>query len=311
MTKYTNGSKFRLKVWPFLLCAIVLTGTHFCLALQVVPENTRPSPERPGRVAVNTTPLPTRPDNNPPAVERSFRAAWVTTVWNKDWPSRDNLSASQQQAEAIAILDRARYLNLNALIFQVRPMGDALFRSSTEPWSQFLGGKVGSDPGYDPLAFWVKEAHKRGLEIHAWFNPYRVGSTEYSNYPANHISKSRPHYTVPYGKSLWLEPGKPEVNAYVRRVITDVVRRYDIDGVHLDDYFYPYPQKDEDGKPLLFPDGTSYEEYRARGGQMSLANWRRNNVNALVKGLYGDIKALKPWVKFGISPFGIWQGFVA
>jgi uncharacterized lipoprotein YddW (UPF0748 family) len=207
----------------------------------------------------------------PPPVPREFRAAWITTVWNKDWPSRDNLSAQQQQAEAITILNRARQLNLNAVIFQVRPMGDALFASKTEPWSQFLTGRVGGHPGYDPLAFWVTEAHKRGLELHAWFNPYRAGSLEYSNYPANHVSKSKPGHVLTYGKSLWLDPGQRDVNAYVRNVVIDVVRRYNIDGVHFDDYFYPYGQKDAAGKPLTFPDNASYQKYRASGGRLDFS----------------------------------------
>jgi uncharacterized lipoprotein YddW (UPF0748 family) len=307
--KLQSKPKLRPSFWPIVFAtsafAAVLMSTHFGLALHSAPATGHNS-QKTKHVSINAMPLPPASSAQLPHIERSFRAAWIATVWNKDWPSRDNLSTSQQQAEAIAILDRAQKMNFNALIFQVRPMGDALFRSS-EPWSQFLSGKVGGDPGYDPLAFWVQEAHKRGLELHAWFNPYRVGSTESSDYPANHISKTRPDYVVAYGKSLWLDPGKPEVNAYVRRVVTDVVRRYNIDGVHLDDYFYPYPQKDKDGLPILFADDVSYEQYRARGGAMSLADWRRDNVNALVKGLYNDIKALKPHVKFGISPFGIWR----
>jgi uncharacterized lipoprotein YddW (UPF0748 family) len=186
-------------------------------------------------------------------------------------------------------------------------MSDAFFVSKTEPWSQFLSGKVGGHPGYDPLAFWISEAHKRGLELHAWFNPYRAGSVAYSNYPSNHISKTHPEYVVAHGKSLWLDPGQRAVNAYVRRVVNDVVKRYDIDGVHFDDYFYPYPQKDDAGKLLQFADASSYQNYRAGGGELALADWRRDNVNALVREVYGDIKRSKPWVKFGVSPFGIWK----
>jgi uncharacterized lipoprotein YddW (UPF0748 family) len=261
----------------------------------------------PGQSTLTGRLLPPLSPNRPPAVPREFRAAWITTVWNKDWPSRVGLSAAQQQAEAILILDRAQQLNLNALLFQARPMGDALFASSTEPWSQFLMGSVGANPGYDPLQFWIDEAHKRGMELHAWINPYRVGSVANRNYPANHISRRNPKYVVPYAKTLWLNPGQPGVNSYVRGVIDDVVKRYDIDGVHFDDYYYPYPEKDAAGQAMPFPDASSYQTYRSRGGRLALADWRRQNVNQMVQGVASDIKKRKPWVKFGISPFGIWR----
>jgi uncharacterized lipoprotein YddW (UPF0748 family) len=251
--------------------------------------------------------LPPGSPDYPPPVAREFRAAWITSVWNQDWPSRTGLSAAQQQAEAIRILDRAQQLKLNALLFQVRPMGDALWASPREPWSQFLMGNVGADPGYDPLQFWTEEAHRRGLELHAWFNPYRVGSVSTLSYPAQHISRVRPEWVLSYGKSRWLDPGQPGVNRYVRGVVEEVVRLYDIDGVHFDDYFYPYSEKDPAGKPIPFPDAASYRKYLNSGGRLSLADWRRDNVNTLVRDTYRDVKRLKSWVKFGISPFGIWK----
>ena len=243
----------------------------------------------------------------PPAVEREFRAAWVATVFNMDWPSQTGLSVAQQQAQALAILDRARAMNLNALIWQVRPMCDAFYRSPIEPWSRFLTGTAGRDPGYDPLQFIVMEAHKRGLEIHAWFNPYRAGSSAQTDLPANHISKTRPDLVVRYGKFLWLDPAKREVQAYTTRVVLDVVKRYDIDGVHLDDYFYPYAEKDSAGRALPFPDDATYAKYLQGGGRLTKSDWRREGVNTLIRGLHAGIRRQKSWVKFGISPFGIWR----
>lgn len=247
--------------------------------------------------------------NYPPAVPREFRAAWVATVEQIDWPSKAGLSADAQRQEATAILDRAAQLKLNAIVLQVRPMADAFFKSGDEPWSQFLSG-WGVDPGYDPLEFWTTEAHRRGIELHAWFNPYRAGkSADVANIPANHISKRHPDYVMTYGKYLWLDPGHPEVSTYVRALILDVVRRYDIDAVHFDDYFYPYVEQDANKQPIPFPDDATYNDYVKRNPQnpLSRGDWRVENVNTLVRGLYSDIKAVKPQVKLGISPFGIWR----
>lgn len=251
--------------------------------------------------------LPEGAPDAPPPVEREFRAAWVATVFNMDWPSQTGLSAEQQQAQILKILDRARELNLNALIWQVRPMCDAFYRSGIEPWSRFLSGTTGRDPGYDPLAFIVAESHKRGLEAHAWFNPYRAGSKSQTDLPANHISRTRPDLVTRYGQFLWLDPGKREVQQYTTRVILDVVKRYDIDGVHLDDYFYPYAEKDAAGHVMPFPDDATYAKYLAGGGRLAKGDWRRDGVNKLVQGLHTGIGREKSWVKFGISPFGIWR----
>ncbi len=256
--------------------------------------------------------LPLNAPDYPPAVAREFRAAWVATVFNMDWPSQTGMSPEQQQAQIVAILNRAQELNLNALIWQVRPMCDAFYRSRIEPWSRFLSGTPGVDPGYDPLQFIVTQAHRRGLEIHAWFNPYRAGSSSQTDLPANHISRVRPDLVTRYGKYLWLDPGKPEVRAYTTRVILDVVKRYDIDGVHLDDYFYPYAEKDALGHEMPFPDDATYSKYLGSGGRLSKSDWRREGVNKLVQGLHEGIRREKGWVKFGISPFGIWRpGFPA
>lgn len=248
--------------------------------------------------------------NELPRAPREFRGVWVATVNNIDWPSRPGLSTQQQQAELLAILNRCVELNLNAVILQVRPMCDALYSSKFEPWSYFLTGEMGKPPSpyYDPLQFAVEEAHKRGLELHAWFNPFRaMHPSAKPPVASNHISKTKPELVKQYGKYLWLDPGETAVQDYTLSVILDVVQRYDIDGVHIDDYFYPYKEKDSSGKYLDFPDEVSWKKYRAGGGKLSRAEWRRNNVNRFVERYYRAVKAIKPWVKVGISPFGIWR----
>ncbi len=245
----------------------------------------------------------------PPKPAREMRAAWIATVSNIDWPSTNNLSTAQQKAELLAIMDRACRLKLNSLIFQVRPACDALYPSELEPWSEYLTGTMGQAPRpfYDPLRFAVEEAHKRGLELHAWFNPYRARhAAAKSPISSGHISKTRPQLVRQYGKSLWLDPGDPQVQDYSIAVIMDVVQRYDIDGVHLDDYFYPYKEKNGSGVELDFPENSTWQRYGAGRG-LSREDWRRENVNEFIRRLYRSIKAAKPWVKFGISPFGIWR----
>jgi uncharacterized lipoprotein YddW (UPF0748 family) len=247
-----------------------------------------------------------------PAVPREFRGVWVATVDNIDWPSRPGLPADSVRAEMLAILNRAADLNLNAIILQVRPAGDALYESDLEPWSEYLTGQAGrapDEPGFDPLSFAVQEAHRRGLELHAWFNPYRArhpsAETEYT---ADHIARAHPELVRRYGSHLWMDPGEPAVRAHTLAVVLDVVRRYDIDGVHLDDYFYPYPETDTATKqPIDFPDEPSWQRYRQGGGNLPRSDWRRENVNRLIRELYEGIHREKPWVKFGISPFGIWR----
>lgn len=242
---------------------------------------------------------------DPPEPAREFRGVWIASVANIDWPSAPGLSTADQQRELRTLLDRAAAMKLNAVIFQVRPNGDALYDSSLEPWSEWLTGKQGRppQPAYDPLAFAITEARKRGLELHAWFNPFRASHPKATSPPAtNHISRTRPDWTRRYGKYLWLDPGEPAVRDHALRVITDVLQRYDVDGIHLDDYFYPYPENDTD-----FPDTTTYQRYRAAGGKLARDDWRRDNINQFVRDLYRTVKSLKPWVKVGISPFGIWK----
>jgi uncharacterized lipoprotein YddW (UPF0748 family) len=237
-----------------------------------------------------------------PEIPREFRAAWVATVDNIDWPSSRTLATDQQKVEMIKILDTAVALKLNAIVFQVRPSCDALYESKLEPWSEYLTGQQGKapNPSYDPLAFTVEEAHARGLEVHCWLNPYRA------NHPAQkgplaktHIKNTNPEVVKQYGRYLWLDPGEPLVMKRSLAVIKDIVHRYDIDGIHIDDYFYPYPEKGQE-----FPDDGSFKKF---GGKLSKDDWRRQNVDRFVESAYKEIKKEKKWVKFGISPFGIYR----
>ena len=241
----------------------------------------------------------TAQNSTPPEPMREFRGTWVATVFNLDWPSSDRISAASQQSQLIAIFENAKRLKMNAVGWQVRPNSDALYRSSLEPWSAWLTGSMGTDPGYDPLAFAVTEAHRRGLQLHAWVNPFRALATEKGGVAKNHVSRRHPEWIRRYGSQLFVDPGLPEVRDYVQKIILDIVRRYDIDGLHLDDYFYPYPL----GK-AEFPDGAAYRKY---GGGQSRAEWRRGNVNRFISSLYSAIKSEKRHVLFGVSPFGIWQ----
>ncbi len=246
----------------------------------------------------------------PPPLMREFRGVWVATVDNIDWPSKRTLSTAQQQAELLRIMDQAAAMNLNAIIFQVRPSTDSLYESKLEPWSEYLTGQQGRAPSpkWDPLAFAVAEAHKRGMELHCWFNPYRsLHPAQKNPVSASHISKTHPNLVKQYGRYLWMDPGEPQVQKRSLDVMLDVVRRYDVDGVHIDDYFYPYKEKGTDGKLLDFPDTASWQRYRSGGGRLGRDDWRRKNVDDFIQRLYREIKEEKKWVKFGISPFGIFR----
>lgn len=229
-------------------------------------------------------------NDRPPPLAREFRGVWVASVHNIDWPSAKGLPAATQQAEMRAILDKMAGLRLNALILQVRPHFDALYASPTEPWSPWLTGVMGRSPGYDPLAFCIKEAHARGIEVHAWFNPFRALSNVSQQASANHVTRSAPHLTKRYGSLVWADPALPETRQRALAAILDVVNRYDVDGVHIDDYFYPYPTPDR--RP--FPDGKTPAQ-------------RRGYVDGFVSNLYSSVKKRKDWVRVGISPFGIWR----
>ena len=245
-----------------------------------------------------------------PDVPREFRGVWVASVSNIDWPSEPGLSSEAQKAELRAILDRAAGLNLNAVVLQVRPAADALYASRHEPWSEYLTGRMGQppDPYYDPLQFAVREAHRRGLELHAWFNPFRARHESAESDPSSgHISETHPELVREYGDQLWLDPGEPAVRRHSLAVIRDVVRRYEIDGVHFDDYFYPYPIRGEGGDLVEFPDDRSWRRYKRSGGELGRDDWRRRNVDLFVRRVYEMIKREKRHVALGISPFGIWK----
>ena len=286
------------------LLAIFLAGMQTaCTTTPVAPTidaGTKPATD------VSITVL--RQNSEAPPAPREFRAAWVATVSNIDWPSRPDLSSQQQQAEIIAILDRAAELKLNAIILQVRPSADAIYPSRIEPWSEFLTGEQNKapNPWYDPLQFWIEQAHVRGLELHAWFNPYRAKTAlAKSALSSKHISKTHPGVVKQYGDLLWMDPSEPIAAKQTLEVITDVVHRYDVDGVHIDDYFYPYPIKSDSGAELEFPDDANWMIYQKKGGTLSRADWRRQNINRLVETIYHQVHQEKKWLKFGISPFGI------
>lgn len=242
-----------------------------------------------------------------PTAMREFRAAWVATVANINWPSKSGLSTAQQQKEAIALLDYLKAHNFNAVIFQARPQADALYKSDLEPWSFFLSGEQGKapDPFYDPLEFWVHEAHNRGMELHVWLNPYRAHHSTGGVVGPKSLVKTHPEFMVGLKNGMWwMDPSKQTTQDHSAAVVMDIVKRYDVDGIHFDDYFYPYASYN---KGQDFPDVASYQAYLKTGGKLSKPDWRRSEVNSFVKRIYEDIKAEKPEVKFGISPFGIWR----
>ncbi len=267
---------------------------------------------------------PPRPatDNQTSQVPREFRAMWIATVGNIDWPSKRGLSADQQRAEMRQIVATARRLKLNALVLQVRPAADAIHPSKLEPWSEYLSGiqGVATAANYDPLAEWIQLAHSEGMELHAWFNPYRARHNTATSAPAaNHVSKWLPGAVKTYGNMQWMDPGDSDAARHTLAVISDVVRRYDIDGVHVDDYFYPYPvkappvatpggtlpAKADELPDLDFPDELSWQRYKKGGGKLTRADWRRDNINQFVRTMYRAVHTIKPWVKVGISPFGL------
>jgi uncharacterized lipoprotein YddW (UPF0748 family) len=261
------------------------------------------APPEPASAASAPTAAATTPPNPAP---REWRAAWVATVTNIDWPSKKGLSAEAQQAEIRSLCDMARRTGLNALLLQVRPGADALYESTLEPWSEYLTGTQGQHPGYDPLAVWLAEAKLRGLELHAWINPYRARhSTAKSPAAATHVSRSHPEWVRRYGDQLWMDPGEPAAAEHTLAVVRDLLSRYAVDGIHLDDYFYPYPVQDAAKNDVDFPDEPSWQKYVAGGGALARADWRRYNVNHLVQRLYAVAHETRPGTRVGISPFGL------
>ena len=233
--------------------------------------------------------------------KREMRATWLTTVANIDWPK--NTGAANQKSEMIKMLDSIASLNLNVVFFHVRPCCDAFYQSAYEPWSSYLKMNRGTDPGYDPLAFVLEEGHKRGLAVHAWMNPYRYSNRAGSDWTGNddtplNYSHTHPEWLLHYSSSIVLDPGLPEVRHRICEVVGDLLSKYDVDGIIFDDYFYPY------GGTRNNEDSVSQRLYKPAG--MDVNDWRRDNVNRMVQDVYDTIQAVKPWVTFGISPFGIW-----
>ncbi|HEX7357428.1 MAG TPA: family 10 glycosylhydrolase [Ignavibacteriaceae bacterium] len=238
--------------------------------------------------------------------KREMRAAWIATVTNLDWPSSTNLTTAQQKHELINLLDELKRDGINTVIFQVRSECDAMYSSALDPWSYWLTGSQGTAPFpyYDPLEFAIDEAHKRGMELHAWFNPYRA-ERSVGNYPkaSNHVSVLHPDWVIQISTFKFLDPGLPMVRNYVTSVIYDIVSRYDVDGIHADDYFYPYPPNQ-----ITNQDAATFAAYPR--GFTNINDWRRDNVNLLIAQVNDTIQSVKPWIKFGMSPFGIWKNGV-
>ena len=237
--------------------------------------------------------------------DREFRGVWVATVENIDWPSSKNLTTEQQKKELVKLLDLFKNLNFNAVVFQIRPAADAFYNSKFEPWSSYLTGTNDKAPFpyYDPLAFAISETHKRGMEFHAWLNPYRA-MVNYKEFQSNPfpLTYEKSEWFVNYGKNKYFNPGIPEVRKYTNKVVADIVQNYDVDAIHFDDYFYPYKIEKE-----KFPDEDAFKEFGGDFYPNQIDNWRRNNVNVIIEELYTTIKTIKPWVQFGISPFGVWR----
>ncbi|MDF5752014.1 family 10 glycosylhydrolase [Spongiactinospora sp. TRM90649] len=291
--------------------AVAATATAYVFGPDAEADQRKPrtgqarSAAEPGKAGQETRPLSTASgapvcEVDPAYPKRQMRGLWIATVNNLDWPSKATLSPQRQRAEYTRILDAAAKRRFNAVFVQVRPASDAIYKSPYEPWSKFLTGTEGKDPGWDPLPFLISEAHKRGLEFHAWFNPYRAAyDGDASKLPASHPARRHPDWVVKYDNRLYYNPGLPQVREHVVKVVKDVVKRYDVDGAHFDDYFYPYP-----GQGGRFADQAAFREY---GGGKSLAAWRRDNVNKLVAEVDEAVHETRPEVKFGISPFGIWR----
>lgn len=297
-------TKYSLKATPLLVLMMIIGA---CSS----QEKPLKSPIKPKVQTVTIEPetaaSPAAPRLQLPAVNREFRGAWIATVANINWPTRNNLSTEQQKAEAIRQLDLLKDLHFNAVIFQARPAADAFYQSELEPWSYFLTGQAGRapQPFYDPLEFWITEAHKRGMELHVWLNPYRAHHTTGGTLNSSSMVRRMPAEIVKLRNgTYWYDPSNPKTQDHVSAVVRDLVKRYDLDGVHFDDYFYPYREYNG-GRD--FPDNETWNVYKNSGGTLSRADWRRGNVNRFIKRIYEEIRAEKSHVKFGISPFGIWK----
>jgi uncharacterized lipoprotein YddW (UPF0748 family) len=261
---------------------------------------------------------------DPPAVPREFRAAWSTPIWDRglrDWPSASGLSPDSQRAELRAMLDHASSVGLNAILLHVRIAGDAMYPTKYAPWSAYLSGTsgLGPNPSYDPLQFAVEEAHARGIQLHAWFNPFRAMMPIFAGKASSvHVTRTHPEWIRKYGTQTWIDPGEPAARKWVLETMLDVVKRYDVDGIHIDDYFYPYREsrvvtrrvkkkRVRTRVEIPFPDDRTWKKYGRAAGFTDRDSWRRANIDDFVKKLYTEVKAIKPTMLVGISPFGIWR----
>jgi uncharacterized lipoprotein YddW (UPF0748 family) len=299
-----------------LLMLHAMLSRLFVIAFAVVSASTASAQVTPSG-ATDAAPLAP-----PPVVPREFRAAWVTPIYDRgfrDWPSAPGLTPDQQRAELDALLDDAAAIGLNAVILHVRLAADALYPTKYAPWSALLSGQSGVGPSYDPLAFAVQAAHARGLQLHAWFNPFRAALPGVPGRLAStHVTRQHPEWVVRYGSQTWIDPGNPAARKYVLETILDVARRYDVDGIHLDDYFYPYREsrtytrrvkkkRVRMSEEIPFPDARSWKRYGVTQGFADRDAWRRANIDDFVRSLYTGVKAIKPTMIVGISPFGIWR----
>lgn len=234
--------------------------------------------------------------------KHEMRGIWISTVSNIDWPSKPGLSARQLKKEADVILNHLQQMGFNAVFFQVRPASDALYASSHEPWSGYLTGQQGVAPekSFDPLRYWIDQAHRRGIELHAWLNPFRATTNAQKGISPQHITQTHPEWLIQYNKKAYIDPGIPEARSYILKIIEEITQNYDIDGIHLDDYFYPYPVAKE-----IFGDTLSYKIHNQEA--LSIGDWRRHNINQFIEGAKRTVKSNKPWVAFGVSPFGVWR----
>ncbi|MCI4671147.1 MAG: family 10 glycosylhydrolase [Bacteroidia bacterium] len=242
-------------------------------------------------------------DPAPALPKHEFRAVWVATFHNIDWPSAKKMTSQHQQKEFGKLLDKQQRMGMNAMVVQVRPSGDAFYKSRYAPWSEYISGTQGLPPKpyYDPLEFMINSCHDRNMEFHAWLNPFRaVSHTRFSSVAPQNIVNKHPEWTFQYGSRLYLNPGLPKVRDYLVRVVMEVVKNYDVDGIHFDDYFYPYPKNGEQ-----LPDKQTFEKYGQEFADIN--SWRRNNIDLFIKALSDSIKVVKPHVKFGVSPVGIWR----
>ena len=285
----------------FLIFAIVLPFLKVQSQSPPTPQTPKMPVQQPPAAPVQSTPVVV-PAEIKPDPKREFRGTWVATVENIDWPSKPGLSTDQQKKELTTLFDFLRDAGMNAVMLQIRPAADAFYAKSREPWSKWLTGKQGQAPypAYDPLEFAITEAHKRGMELHAWFNPYRATNDgRFNLLSPGHITKIKPEWFFVYGGIKLFDPGIPAVRDYIVKVFLDVVDNYDIDGVHMDDYFYPYRIEGQH-----INDAQTFKTYG--GSFIDINDWRRNNVDTLIEMLSDSIHKHKPRMKFGISPFGVW-----